>query len=685
MVDGQQANIPCSGCPSHNGCLDKSIHYKESQTMDLNEKSVVKIDGDGTVVKCAKSLAGSECGYQPDTKVCGKCGAMAVEIKMVPVDEEDEEESTDEEDLLEETEEEAPMENGKPMLKTKGAGTWQTPKATRRAYSASMQDGLYRPAKGDAMMPEDEEDEEMYMDDEEDEEMYMDDEEDMGMEDEAKGYGDGRGRGYRGQGGYEYLGRVDMPRGPRRPGPVPGPRFSPGGGPVVGGPYRGPVGGTGRPQPGGPRGTGGPGRPTPHGTWGKGDEMMDEEYEMYMDDEENMGMEDEGKAGDGTWGGPMTVRQRAGELGGNQFQRRRPHQTPAIIVGRALRNQYGNPDGTWGKGDEMMDEEEEMYMDDEMMEEEDDMEAAPDLEAMRMARLRKLGTKSADVGMNGYMCAIDRKVYPGAASVCDDCPGGCMAEKGMPGLLHVEGLVEVMFKGDVIDSGYSQDADMYVVDVETKSGSINEVFVDGTSAEVLGFHRLDDSVLSQKSIMDDIQLVDFNEAADIAVKSIPGNVIAVEPAVFEGFDSYQVEIDGVDGKSYDVFVALDGETLGYDSYNSDETAEIEAEAAEIALKRAFSEDKRQEMAKEGTAMSDGSFPIASENDLRNAIMAHGRAKDIDAAKAHIKSRAAALGLEAMLPEDWKASEKSNPAEEFIQSLVEFEMLTAEVENPSTTK
>jgi len=339
------------------------------------------------------------------------------------------------------------------------------------------------------------------------------------------------------------------------------------------------------------------------------------------------------------------------------------------------------------KGDDMMpeDEEEDMYMDDEMMEGEDEMETSPDLEAMRMARLRKLGTKSADVGMNGYLCAIDRKVYPGATSVCDDCPGGCMAEKGMPGLLHVEGLVEVMFKGDVIDSGYSQDADMYVVDVQTKSGNINEVFVDGTSAEVLGFHRLDDSVLSQKSIMDDIQLIDFNDAAEIAVKSIPGSVVAVEPAVFEGFDSYQVEINGLDGKSYDVFVALDGETLGYDSYNSDETAEIEAEAAEIALKRAFSDESRQEMAKEGTAMPDGSFPIASESDLRNAIMAHGRAKDVDAAKAHIKKRAAAMGMDAMIPEEWKSQEKSNPAEEFIQSLVEFEMLTAEVENPSTTK
>ena len=650
--------------------------------MDLNEKSVVKIDGDGTVVKCAKSLPGSECGYEADKKVCGKCGAMAVEIKMVPVDEEDEEETTDEEDLLEESEEEAPMENGKPMLKTKGAGMWQTPKATRRAYTASMQDGLYRPVKGEEMMPEDDEDEEMYMDDEEymdeeekgmygmggggrggrpgpgplpdprprprgprkpggggvmqrpptgrmqmlaeemmddEEEMYMDDEENMGMEDEGKGYGDNGGRGYRGS-GTEYLGNRwhTTPRGPQRPG-------------------------------GGAR---------PRNMAYMADEMMDEEEEMYMDDEGNEYMMDEE--------GKMYMMPSRGNSS-------RPQQMRRSLMQR--------------RADEMMPEDEdneEMYMEDEEGEA-DDMDMAPDLEAMRMARLRKLGTKSADVGMNGYMCAIDRKVYPGAASVCDDCPGGCMAEKGMPGLLHVEGLVEVMFKGEVIDSGYSQDADMYVIDVETKSGSINEVFVDGTSAEVLGFHRLDDSVLSQKSIMDDIELIDFNEAADIAVKSIPGSVVAVEPAVFEGFDSYQVEIDGVDGKSYDVFVALDGETLGYDSYNSDETAEIEAEAAEIALKRAFPEDKRQEMAKEGTAMPDGSFPIASENDLRNAIMAHGRAKDSDAAKAHIKSRAAALGLEEMLPENWKTAEKSNPAEEFIQSLVEFEMLAAEVDNPSTTK
>jgi uncharacterized membrane protein YkoI len=310
---------------------------------------------------------------------------------------------------------------------------------------------------------------------------------------------------------------------------------------------------------------------------------------------------------------------------------------------------------------------------------------SPDMEAMRMARLRKLGTKSADIGANGYLCAIERKVYPGAASVCDDCPGGCVAEKGMPGLLHVEGLAEQMFKGDVIDSGYSQEADMFVVDVQVKSGHVNEVFVDGTTGEVLGFHRLDDSVFEQKSLISDIEIIDFNEAADIAVKSIPGTVVAVEPAIFEGFDSYQVEIDGLDGKSYDAFVSLDGEVLGYDQWDDDDTAEIEAEAAEIALKRAFSDDKRQDMAKEGTAMEDGSFPIASEEDLRNAIMAHGRAKDVEAAKHHIMKQAKAMGKEDMIPAEWVAGEKSlsieddlNGTNEFLKTLVEFELMSAEV-------
>jgi hypothetical protein len=304
------------------------------------------------------------------------------------------------------------------------------------------------------------------------------------------------------------------------------------------------------------------------------------------------------------------------------------------------------------------------------------------LEAMRKKRLASLGTKTDEVGRNAYLCSIERKVYPGGATVCDDCPGGCVSEGGMPGLLHVEGIAEDMFAGKVLDSGYSSDADMFVVDVQAKDGRAVEVFIDGTTAEVLGWHKLDEDSFEQKSALDSIMVINFQEAAEIAVKSIEGEVVAVEPDVFEGFDSFAVEINGIDGKSYDVFVGLDGEVLGYDRYEPEEAQDIEAEAAEIALKRAFTEDTRNSMAKEGTAMSDGSYPIATPGDLQNAISAFGRAKDKEATKRHIMKRARALGQEKMIPANWLSDtmkEKSGVIDdaEFIASLVEFELLNSD--------
>lgn len=333
-------------------------------------------------------------------------------------------------------------------------------------------------------------------------------------------------------------------------------------------------------------------------------------------------------------------------------------------------------------------DDEEMDDDDEMDDEEEDDDSEmkmyggdTDLEAARKRRLANMGAKSAELGRNAYMCAIERKVYPGGTSVCDDCPGGCVAEKGMPGLLSVEGIAEKMFNGTVLDSGYSSDADMFVVDVQTKDGRSVEVFVDGTTAEVLGFHKLDDSAFEQKSALDSILVIDLQEAAEIAVKSIQGDVVAVEPDVFEGFDAYAVEIEGLDGKSYDVFVSLDGEVLGYDKYEPEEAEAIEAEAAEIALKRAFSDDVRNQMAKEGTAMPDGSYPIANVADLKNAISAYGRASDKEATKKHIMKRAKALGQEAMIPDNWVGGEKSAELPEDIKSsLIEFELLEEEFKN-----
>ena len=336
------------------------------------------------------------------------------------------------------------------------------------------------------------------------------------------------------------------------------------------------------------------------------------------------------------------------------------------------------------------DEEEELTEDEMDNEDEEDMAEAEKVNFMmdkfRKKRIASMGIKSEDFGDHDYVCAIERKSYNGATSVCDDCPGGCIAEKGMPGLLEAEGMAEDMFEGKVIDSGYSPDADMFVVDVQAKDGKAVEVFIDGTSAEVMGWHKLDESVFEQKAAIDELNLISFTDAAEIAVKSIDGHVVAVEPDNFEGIDSYAVEIEGFDGKSYDVFVALDGEILGYDKYEPEESEDIEAEAAEIALKRAFSEDKRTSMAEAGTAMPDGSYPIASETDLRNAVQAFGRAKDKEATKKHIMKRAKELGKENLIPANWVAGGEGMSKKEdesldgdFMKSLVEFQLLEAETD------
>ena len=310
---------------------------------------------------------------------------------------------------------------------------------------------------------------------------------------------------------------------------------------------------------------------------------------------------------------------------------------------------------------------------------------------MRRRRLGTMGYKSADFDDNAFVCGFDRKVYPGGANVCDSCPGGCVSEKGMPALIEIEGMAEDMFRGKVLDSGYSDEADLFIVDVERKDGKPVEVFFDGSTGEVMGWHMLTQDVVQVKSALQNKVMISFGEAADIAVKSVEGDIIAVEPDVFEGFDVYAVEIEGLNGKSYDVFVGLDGEVLGYDEYTQEEASEIEAEAAEIALKRAYSEDSRTSMAQAGQALADGSFPIKDEADLKNAIQAYGRAKDKTAAKAHIMKRAVDLGMEEMIPLSWVskedmekakkdyAAEEKSEVTDFLSNLMEFEMLSIEEE------
>lgn len=81
---------------------------------------------------------------------------------------------------------------------------------------------------------------------------------------------------------------------------------------------------------------------------------------------------------------------------------------------------------------------------------------------------------------------------------------------------------------------------------------------------------------------------------------------------------------------------------------------------ELFEKADFSAQQRRRMAAAGVAMPDGSFPIRNRADLQNAIQSVGRASDYEAAKRHIMSRARALGLTNMLPEDWGTRKSWGP-------------------------
>lgn len=80
--------------------------------------------------------------------------------------------------------------------------------------------------------------------------------------------------------------------------------------------------------------------------------------------------------------------------------------------------------------------------------------------------------------------------------------------------------------------------------------------------------------------------------------------------------------------------------------------------------RDFTENERKKDAESGAAEPDGSYPIQNAGDLRNAIRAYGRSKDPAKTKAHIISRAKALGLSHMLPSGWGVSLSEGSTRDF---------------------
>jgi hypothetical protein len=337
--------------------------------------------------------------------------------------------------------------------------------------------------------------------------------------------------------------------------------------------------------------------------------------------------------------------------------------------------------------------------------EEEDVEKGwmmkPDKRSRNRA-MQSMGMKSEDFATSEvFLCRAERKVLPLQEDVCSKCVGGCAPEGDMPGLLDIEGMALELFGGKVLSSVYADEADMFVVDILAKDGSAVELIADGSTGEVRNFHRIAPTsfagTMGAKSLESDAatKVIDIASAQTIALKALEsemqtsGTVIQADSEIFEGFDSYVFEIDAVNGKSYDVFVGINGTVLGYDEYDSLEAKQIEEESAELALKRAYSDEQRERMADEGMALPDGSYPIKDAADLSNAVQAYGRAKDKEAAKRHIMKRARELGKEDMIPENWMGKSGFDDVEtsskdvqvsdddSFIKSLMEFEILALE--------
>lgn len=84
-----------------------------------------------------------------------------------------------------------------------------------------------------------------------------------------------------------------------------------------------------------------------------------------------------------------------------------------------------------------------------------------------------------------------------------------------------------------------------------------------------------------------------------------------------------------------------------------DTALTELDLRDVVEKADLSAAGRRKAAASGAAMKDGSYPITTKADLRKAVKAVGRGgDDHDAIRRHIIKRAKALGLEAMVPDDW---------------------------------
>jgi hypothetical protein len=101
----------------------------------------------------------------------------------------------------------------------------------------------------------------------------------------------------------------------------------------------------------------------------------------------------------------------------------------------------------------------------------------------------------------------------------------------------------------------------------------------------------------------------------------------------------------------------------------------------------ISRRERKDLAEKGEALPDGSFPIRSESDLKNAISSYGRSSKGERARVrrHIIKRARQLKKGNLIPDNWKTAaidEADSHLDSMRSKIAEFSgLVAAPVESP----
>lgn len=179
----------------------------------------------------------------------------------------------------------------------------------------------------------------------------------------------------------------------------------------------------------------------------------------------------------------------------------------------------------------------------------------------------------------------------------------------------------------VLDKPHAQETIAGILD-----GTVRGVSIDGDAAEI------DDSTFDESENGDFLTVFSKMRAAGLTIVPIPAfqeAYVGMGHEFTEDASTEELALLASCGCS-------DTSAPGIAGYNAEDEF------------RDFPPAEREGSADAGHALPDGSFPIENVDDLKNAIQAIGRAKDPEAAKAHIKKRARELGAEDLIPEDWGA-------------------------------